>query len=103
MFLFRLLQHITGEVSFSQLKSPGEVIKKGELLTEIKQDGKHLAIFSPISGEVIDTNADLNEHPAVVNEDPYDKGWIYRIRPTNWMVLITSMVMNPRNQVAARK
>lgn len=79
-----LLQHVTGEVQFNGLKTPGEIIRQGDLLTEIHRDGKHLRIFSPISGEILDTNEDLAGSPGLVNEDPYRKGWIYRIKPANW-------------------
>jgi glycine cleavage system H protein len=80
-----LLQHITGEVQFSHLRIPGELISKGDLLTEIHQEGKHLRIASPISGKILDTNSELSESPELLNEDPYKKGWIYKIKPSNWI------------------
>jgi len=80
-----LLQHITGEVQFSHLRNPGEIISKGELLTELNQEGKHLRIVSPISGEILDTNSELTGSPELLNEDPYEKGWIYKIKPSNWI------------------
>ena len=80
-----LLQHITGEVQFIHLKTPGEIISKGDLLTELNQEGKHLRIVSPISGEILDTNSELTDSPELLNEDPYKKGWIYKIKPSNWI------------------
>jgi glycine cleavage system H protein len=80
-----LLQHITGEVKFRNLKTPGSFINKGELLAEIDQNGKSLQIFSPISGEIMCTNQMLIEEPAILNEDTFGKGWIYRIKPTKWI------------------
>jgi len=79
------LQHLTGEVKFTDLKNPGEIISKGDLLTEIDKDGKHLRVFSPISGEILKTNPILNENPEILNEDPYQKGWVYKVKPSNWM------------------
>jgi len=79
-----LLQHITGEVKLDRLMSPGEIIRKGDLLTEIHQEGKHLRIFSPISGTILDANADLSENPELLNQDQYKEGWIYRIKPSDW-------------------
>ena len=79
-----LLQHITGEVKLDQLRTPGEIIRKGELLTEIHQEGKHLRIFSPISGTILDANTDLSESPELLNQDPYNDGWFYRIKPSDW-------------------
>ena len=78
------LQHITGDVKFTELKNPDELINKGDLLTQIDQDGKHLKIYSPISGKILESNSTLNENPEIFNEDPYKKGWIYKIKPSNW-------------------
>lgn len=79
-----LLQHITGEVRFDKLLSPGDIIRKGDLLTEIRQEGKQLRIFSPISGTILDANTDLAGNPGLLNADPYREGWIYRIKPSDW-------------------
>jgi len=87
------LQHITGEVRLSNLKIPGEMIKKGDLMTQIDKDGKHLKLFSPISGEILMTNQILNDSPEILNEDPYKKGWIYKIKPNNWKSETSSYFM----------
>ena len=81
-----LLLHITGEVKFSQMRNTGEMISKGDLLTEIDHDGKLLRIYSPVSGEIVDRNSLLEKNPGILNEDPYGKGWIYKIKPTNWII-----------------
>jgi glycine cleavage system H protein len=79
-----LLMHITGEVRFNALKSPGETIKKGELLAGVDQGGKHLKIYSPVSGTLTEINTALGSDPGLVNLDPYGKGWICKIKPTHW-------------------
>ena len=79
------LQHVIGNIELTNFKNPGEPIKKGELLTEIKQEGKLLKVYSPVSGEVLETNSGLNEDPGIINSDPYDNGWIYRVKPSDWM------------------
>jgi glycine cleavage system H protein len=80
-----LLLHLTGEVEIYSLRTPGEMIHKGDLMTEVKQDGKLLKIFSPVSGKVTDTNTALTRQPALLNDDPYGRGWIYKIKPSNWI------------------
>jgi glycine cleavage system H protein len=80
-----LLLHITGTVNFNHLKNPGDMICKGDLLTEIDQNGKILRIFSPISGKILASNTLLKQNPQLSSEDPYGKGWIYKIKPTNWV------------------
>jgi glycine cleavage system H protein len=79
------LLHITGDVKFSNLKAPGSTINKGELLADIEHNGKILRVYSPISGTVADTNSLLRHTPSVVNEDPYEKGWMYKIKPSGWV------------------
>jgi glycine cleavage system H protein len=79
------LQHVIGDLQLAGLKDPGDSIRKGELLAEIEQDGKKLKVFSPISGEVLETNEMLTEDPGVINDDPYGKGWLYQVKPSNWM------------------
>lgn len=80
-----LLLHITGEVKLSNLRSPGEMINKGDLLTDIHQNGKNLRILSPVSGKILELNTIMNESPNTLNIDPYGNGWIYKIKPSNWI------------------
>ena len=79
-----LLCHITGDVNFTPLKKEGDPIAKGELMGEVMQEGKRLKIFSPISGKVLDINSFLSTKSGSV-EDPCGKGWIYKIKPVNWV------------------
>ncbi len=79
------LQHIIGKIKFTNFKYPGEIINKGDLLAEIVQDKKKLSLYSPISGEIFNTNLTLLKNPEIFSEDPFQKGWIYKIKPTNWV------------------
>lgn len=78
------LIHITGDVDIRFMKTPGDQIAKGEAMAELHHDGKRLTVFSPISGNVTRTNQDLVEMPGQLLENPYEEGWIYRIRPLDW-------------------
>ncbi|MCE5346995.1 MAG: hypothetical protein LLG13_12025 [Bacteroidales bacterium] len=82
--LDNFLFHITGRVKFINLKKSGDFINKGDLIIEIEQNEKSLKIFSPLSGEIISTNTFLNERSWDLKSDPYEEGWIYRIRPAKW-------------------
>lgn len=79
-----LFLHLTGEVNFGQLRKSGEMINKEDLLAEVSLHGKKLRILSPISGEILATNTLLNENPEMINDDPYQKGWMYKIKPSRW-------------------
>jgi len=79
-----LLVHVTGEVRVNYLKRPEDLIRKGELVAEMDHQGKRLGIFSPISGKILKANDLLTEDPGIVQLDPYEKGWLYAIKPTDW-------------------
>ena len=80
-----LLVHITGEVKLSRIMECGQRIKKGDFMGEIVQKDKRLKVYSPISGEIIEANSLLERNPELLNEDPYQKGWMYKIKPTSWV------------------
>ena len=80
-----LLVHITGKVKLNRLLDSGEKIRKGDFLAEIVQKDKSLRIYSPISGEVVEANSLLIRNPELLNEDPYQKGWVYKIKPMSWV------------------
>lgn len=88
-----LLIHLTGQVSVTRVKASGERIKKGDLLAEISHKGKPLRIFAPISGEILEANPVLASNPGLLNEDPYEKGWMYKIRPSSWVSDTSSYFM----------
>jgi glycine cleavage system H protein len=50
-------------------------------------------LFAPLSGEIVETNAELTQKPETVNADPYGKGWMILIKPSNkseWDQLLTA-------------
>ncbi len=79
-----LLVHITGDIKLTQVKQPGEHIEKGELLAVLKYNGNSLKILSPVSGKIDKTNSALKNNPELIKDDPYQLGWIYSVKPTNW-------------------
>ena len=40
-------------------------------------------IYAPVSGKIVAVNEDLNDHPEWVNESPYEKGWLFKIAPSD--------------------
>jgi glycine cleavage system H protein len=81
-----LILHITGAVKISRHKQTGDFITKGDLIAEIEHQGKFLSIYSPISGEIKAINSAITKTPELLSEDPYGKGWMFMIKPTNWVV-----------------
>lgn len=97
------LQHAVGDLQISELRVPGETIKKGELLAKIEQDGKQLEVFSPISGKVLTTNEIVATNPEAINADPYDQGWIYQVQPSNWTKDTSSCLLGDKANEWAEK
>ena len=69
-----------GDVVFVQLPGAGGKISAGAAFGEIESVKTVSELFAPASGEVIDVNTQLGEHPELVNESPYADGWMLRIR-----------------------
>lgn len=78
------LVQLTGAVNLKTLKKPGDTVKKGEPLAEAEKDGKKLILPAPVSGIIQKSNEALKEMPQLLTEDPYGKGWIYKVKPSDW-------------------
>lgn len=87
------LQHITGPITRIKMKYPGEMIKKGEKIFSIIQNGKQLTIHSPISGTIKSQNEMLARNTLAINASPYYYGWVYLIEPANWIRETQFMIM----------
>ena len=85
-----LLLQFTGEVTLNGLRKSGKQVQKGDVLTTISHNGKSLRILSPISGEIQRANEILSDDPTFLRQDPYRKGWMYSVQPTNWKADISN-------------
>jgi len=64
-------------------KEPGESIEKGQVLAIIESVKAAADVNSPISGKVIEVNESLSDTPEVLNEDPYENGWLFKVDLNN--------------------
>lgn len=69
-----------GDVVYVELPQPGAVLEFHQSLGVIESVKAVSDVYSPLSGEVVEINEELNESPELVNEDPHGKGWIVRIK-----------------------
>ena len=72
-------QHSLGDVVFVELPEVGTQLKKGEAFGSVESVKAASDIYMPLSGEVVEINNELEDHPELLNESPYEKGWIIRI------------------------
>ena len=76
-------QEQVGDVVYLELPAAGTVLTAGEPFGEIESAKTVAELFAPITGELIAVNTELEERPELVNESPYDEGWIVRARISN--------------------
>lgn len=72
-----------GDVTLVDLPSPGTRVEAGKRFGDIESVKAVSELFSPISGEVVAINGDLDASPEKVNEGPYGVGWLVTIRPSS--------------------
>jgi len=76
-------QKLAGEIVFVQLPFEGKKLKTGKKFAKV-ESGKWLGkIFAPVNGEIVSSNEELEINAMLINEDCYNKGWMYKIRPDN--------------------
>src|SRR2546430_10692931 len=69
-----------GDVIYLELPTVGQQLDAGGRLGVIESVKPASDLYSPVGGEVADINQELKEHPEYVNQDPYGKGWIIKLR-----------------------
>jgi glycine cleavage system H protein len=72
-------QHQLGDIVFIELPEVGMVFEKESNAGEIESVKAVGDLIMPLSGEIIEVNEQLAEHPELVNSSPYDKGWMMKI------------------------
>ncbi len=72
-----------GDVVYVELPPMGEKYSKGDACSNIESVKAVSDIYSPLSGEVVEVNSGLEDHPENINTDPYGAGWIYKLTMEN--------------------
>lgn len=76
-------QHALGDVVYVELPNEGDNFNAHDAFGSVESVKAVSEIFTPVGGEVIETNSDLNDTPEVVNDDPYGDAWMVRIKMDN--------------------
>lgn len=72
-----------GDIVFIELPQPGAKLQKSEQLGTIESTKTASELYVPLSGEIVEVNSDLVDNPQWINESPYDKGWLVKLKITN--------------------
>lgn len=72
-------QNELGEVIAVELPDVGDEVEKGEPFGEVESVRTVSELLAPLGGTVTAINTDIEEHPRIVNEDPYHEGWLVEV------------------------
>jgi len=76
-------QEQLGDVVFVELPEVGREVEKMEAVAVVESVKAASDIYTPVSGKIVEVNEDLNSSPNLINEDPYGRGWIFKIELKN--------------------
>jgi glycine cleavage system H protein len=84
-------QDALGEVVFFDPPEVGKTIDKDAPYAEVESVKAVSDVIAPLSGEILEVNAALGDAPEAINDDPYDAGWMVKVRLTDVSELDTLM------------
>ncbi len=73
-------QEQLGDITYVDLPEAGSSVRKGAEMGSIESVKAASELYSPVDGEVVAVNAELESRPELVNEDPFGNGWLIRVR-----------------------
>ncbi len=76
-------QHALSDVVYVELPEVGQQVEKGEAVAVVESVKAAEDVYAPMSGEIVEVNEELPDNPEWVNEDPYGKGWFFKIKVSN--------------------
>src|SRR5690554_2607795 len=72
-------QEELGDIVFIDVSTEGETLEQGEVFGSVEAVKTVSDLLMPVSGEVLEINPELDDAPEMVNQDPYEKGWIIKV------------------------
>ena len=72
-------QHTLGDITYVELPSVGDTLTEGAEMGTVESVKAASDLFSPVSGTVTAVNEELANHPDLVNQAPYEGGWMVRV------------------------
>jgi glycine cleavage system H protein len=78
----RYAQDQLGDIVYVELPQVGAQIQQSQAFGVVESVKTASDLYSPLSGEVVEVNQALKDRPELVNQAPYDEGWMIRVRPS---------------------
>jgi len=76
-------QELLGDMVFIETPEVGDNLNSGDDCAVVESVKAASDVYCPISGEIVGSNTELADTPEVVNQDPYDTGWLFKIDPAD--------------------
>jgi glycine cleavage system H protein len=76
-------QAALGDLVFVEAAEAGRMLDADEACCVVESVKAASDVYSPVAGEIIEPNEALGDSPELVNTDPYEEGWLFRLRPTD--------------------
>lgn len=76
-------QELLGDLVYVELPEEGAHLTAGEGCGVVESVKAASDVYAPVAGEVLAVNEELDGAPETINDDPYDTGWMYRLKPEN--------------------
>lgn len=77
-------QELLGDVVHAELGEPGTVVARGEALGSLEAEKMVRPVLAPVTGTLLEVNAAVLSAPRLLNQEPYEAGWLLRLRATRW-------------------
>ena len=74
-------QDALGDIVFVELPEVGQALTAGEEFGVVESVKAASDLYSPVSGEIVEVNNQLNDSPELINESPFEAGWILKLKP----------------------
>jgi glycine cleavage system H protein len=72
-----------GDVVYVELPRPGDRVEQFKVFGVVESVKTASDLYAPLSGEVVEVNESLVDEPAQINDSPYERGWIIKVRPAD--------------------
>ncbi|MEV0742412.1 glycine cleavage system protein GcvH [Streptomyces sp. NPDC050549] len=72
-----------GDVVYAQLPEVGTTVTAGESCGELESTKSVSDLYAPVTGEVVEINSAVVDEPALVNSEPFEGGWLFKVRITD--------------------
>lgn len=76
-------QDALGDVVYIEIPDVGTAVALQDKISEVESTKSVSDIYAPLAGTIVEVNAELADHPELVNSDPYGEGWICVIEPSD--------------------